>query len=788
MKLKHIFLSLLTVSLAFLMFSCGDKTVTPSYTYLSKQIQKDIETSFRLPDGSTGFIVNERDDSTQKSYTTLQTYDRDTDSFSSITLERCFEKKFNLEIPNVTATPDGGYFMQTYYVSYEKVESSSSDLKTTYIFETHSGFTKYDSDGNAVFFKYAEEYQTFQTDFDSEDISYSAKFPKIVNSIADNDGNIYLICKKLTDYDPKSFFATYENCIIVISSDGELICEIPQSDTDIYGLSNCKFALDSNGKVMIIENDIGQYYTRYIDLENKTVTSAVPTYSQYHTPYFDMNGNYYYATEFGLFTTSADENGNIESNMVFDWISTGLSRSMIENVIIKDDSDITIKANEDDSAVYYHIKKYNAEELPDITTLTVAMDGLKITSDTQYVLDALGKFNRSNDTYRAVMVSYSSTEGGLSASQKLARDIASGNSPDLIVFNGDLSYDILKDKIKFTDLYKYLDEDTEYGRDELLPAVYKPFETKHGDLNCIGTTYYNYTVSADTSITGEIDGYTLSDMLEINNSLSDDEYFMALSFTDRESASNTLLSDILNKMLPEFIDRDKSKCDFDGLSELLEICKTAKLFNSSNVDIDILKDTKIAFEINNFTSINSFYSSLALGINNKTNVGFPGTKKTESESAILVLSSVCILKNCENKDKGWEIIRDTIINVEKAWLTIPNNASLPTSILPTTYTALDAMNNNSGKYNAGINSHSTINFYSVFSQINPSESLTYIEFTKENNEYLTNSIENYSRTIMQLGELNSIIKEEASYYFSNTKSLDEVIKIITDRVETYLSE
>lgn len=49
-------------------------------------------------------------------------------------------------------------------------------------------------------------------------------------------------------------------------------------------------------------------------------------------------------------------------------------------------------------------------------------------------------------------------------------------------------------------------------------------------------------------------------------------------------------------------------------------------------------------------------------------------------------------------------------------------------------------------------------------------------------------INNTKRVYHYNAVVNSIIQEEAAYYFAGEKNLDDTVKIIQNRVETYVNE
>ena len=796
----HYFILTIAMMLCLLFISCGEKEIPkPEFSYALKKIDLDHNSINSNYSERTYFVSYENDlaltlrirepltEERNVLRPKLQYFDAQTNEVVTHPIASYFGDEFSSIIINYVSTPDGGYFLQSHEYALFLPEHS------------YIGFTKYDSGGNPLFFVPAETYPTFKkADIEgAKDISNRI----IEHSIADADGYIYLHCLMETDtnlsiIDPETKFVIdrfyYDENITVISPDGEFVCALYAEDGNVP--NNFVFFRDKDGKVKLMAD---RYTTKPkiygIDIENAKLTEPENLNFEHDTNpvYFDAAGNPYYMNTFGLFSVTFDEAGNQVDTMLFDWASIGISRDIISALIIKNDSFITIKIQEENNTPeYFIIHKVKTSELPERKTIKVAVDGSKSTIAASYIVKALSRFNRGSETHRAELVSYATTEGGLTASQKLARDISAGNIPDVIVFNGNLSYELLKKKLKFADLSGFIDNDKEFGRDQLIPCLYTAYETKSGELPYIATLYYNSTISIDESITGKMDSWTVSDMVRINASLADDEYFMARRFDDRVTEANALLKDLLPGMMGEFIDYDKKSCDFTGLSELLELCMNAKLLNIKDLDIQDQQSAKVAVEYNNFTRIYDYFKYKVLGIQNKTNIGFPGTRNPKNGSLITSSAGFGVMKKSKEQEACWELIKEVYRVLDSQWENIDRVKAIyfPHSLLPTTWHDIDELNKFSEKVFFRISDSGDVGLNRIKYDPMLAPNQTMLVFNGDDAQYLYDSIENYSRVAVKDPEAKAIILEEASYYFSGVKPLDEVVKIIADRIETKISE
>ena len=117
---------------------------------------------------------------------------------------------------------------------------------------------------------------------------------------------------------------------------------------------------------------------------------------------------------------------------------------------------------------------------------------------------------------------------------------------------------------------------------------------------------------------------------------------------------------------------------------------------------------------------------------------------------------------------------------------------------PATYSGINALfdrlNSVQFIYNGGYQKSSkgkeyysiSINAYE-FSEEKPKDTDSII-YGDDDKAALLDILENAKVCYTTDAESISIIEEEASYYFSGTKNLDEVLKLIKNRVETRLAE
>lgn len=159
------------------------------------------------------------------------------------------------------------------------------------------------------------------------------------------------------------------------------------------------------------------------------------------------------------------------------------------------------------------------------------------------MLKYASSFVRSEKGCQVEIVSYSDTEGGLSANQKLARDISAGDQPDLVVFGGGLSYETLAKQDVFADIYGFIDADPDYDRSDFLGCVLSPFESSDGTLKRLVSEFAIQTMISGRNTVGELDSMTLDDFAGFGSSLSDGQYLVStISFNGKDRRKGSLIT------------------------------------------------------------------------------------------------------------------------------------------------------------------------------------------------------------------------------------------------------
>ena len=372
------------------------------------------------------------------------------------------------------------------------------------------------------------------------------------------------------------------------------------------------------------------------------------------------------------------------------------------------------------------------------------------------VLNYAAKFIRSGGC-RVEIVSYADTEGGLSANQKLAHDISKNNSPDIVLFGGGLSYEILADSGVFADLYQFIDKSETFGRDELLPCILKPFEDKNGELFRLVTEFDLMTMSGKKSFVGSSQGWSFS--------------------------------------------------DFTGLREFLELCVNTKKGPNLYLDPSLtINDTMILHQatytrVDEFLADRYMYFSDGEGVQ----VGYPTPDGKSNGTYVKPVTSLAIPKLSKNPELAWKLAE---FIVEQKDERIKESIGITDFGVSDGYFRLQDFTCSRKGMEQWVEYAKRREYsFSVGNVTGRDWTILQIEskdidstnkklpvggltarMTDADADAFMKLLETADSVYINDPTVTAIILEDASVYFAGTKTLDEAVKLIEDRITTKMAE
>ena len=683
-------------------------------------------------------------------------------------------------------TPDGGHWVRGWkYITEEFKKMRNGEITSDDLTLFETVMIHFNRDGEIV-----ASYPC------PDDIPVGRDFR--TQYLSDADGYNYIFD---TDGDDK---------ILVFSPEAEYLFSLDEPEDNFNPLYLMRDNDGNVGYVYIIrDNDktnAGFFCLRTIDIENQCWNDVedckkIPILATFINGegvkklMFSGGLDYYYVDKYGIIGRNE---GDTTTDFLFEWLDVGLSYDEVAAISIYSPELIFVALHIPGGDGY----KYGKIEL--VTTESVyGKDGkpttLKIAVDRDNnpsaaaILDYAASFIRSDNGCPVEIVNYTDV-GNRSANQQLIKDISAGTGPDLVIFGGGLSYEVLNKSEIFVDLYELGGK----GTDDLLPCVKKPFENDKGELNRLIFSFSLANVAGSNKNVKA--SMTVDELIKLNSSLENSQYLTYVTgLTDSSKQADKLFEKLIPNMLNDYIDYDKNTIDEKGLGELLKLCKEAKVYGVEWIFVDpnLFRDGTIALDISEVYDPAQFLLNRYINFSEDEleYIGFPGF----DSASVRPFNSLAVLKSSKNQDMAWKLLRhmldcqaDKYSDCEEKELVSGKNA------LPATYSGINALFDRlervqfliNGEYYKANNGKETFSISINALPLGKDESqrADSIVYSEDDRAALLNILENASVSYTTDSESIAIICEEASYYFSGTKGLDEVLKLVKSRIEIRLAE
>lgn len=696
-----------------------------------------------------------------------------------------------------------------------KIDTETGDFTKTVMpdDDDSSGYVQEiaaDRDGNIYFLK-------CEYDYDADTESYS--IDRLVDNAAEtlcDDISVLFEANEDSEFGYSYFYIQYfaidaEGNFYIATDDSMIVCDsscskLFQIDIDGYIRG---IGVTSEGKAYLSYyeyNGNSGSCIAYIDLEKKSVGENLPlpdTGNLSNADFYVGEGyDIYYKDESSLYGFNSADGEPVE---LLNFINSDVNPNTVSSMIVIDADTVLV---------------YSRDYWSDTTTKELLLMNRVPEDEIQekYVI-RLGyypngegtiesqtvNFNRASDEYRVELIDYSkyATDDDYSGESRLEKEILAGTAPDIIALDYFDNADNWIEQGVFTDLNKLIDEDESFDRSEYFESVLNAYTDSDGKMYRFVTNFYINTILANKSIVG-YDGWDAETFISFVSSLPEDVYLDSYMSRDR------FISMALSCSMDSFIDYDKATCSFDSESfkTLLELAKNmSEEYTSyyatlsedekeeySNDRMKPYRDGTIILDAND-GYINSIdeYASATVQYGKGIDVNFIGFPTNKGNGAIIFSnSSYAINEKSLLKDGAWEFIKQiangasrrswwgfsiNIENFEKAaedeiggWHYYYANGSMGFGDSDMTYeeamAEVEEMLDRRGRDENGV----------------------LLQTTKEHLEELKELINGAQAIPNGQSKIFDMINEEAAYYYDGTKSLDETVKIIQDRISTYISE
>ena len=587
--------------------------------------------------------------------------------------------------------------------------------------------------------------------------------------------------------DDKGYVYTYDyQTLNVYGPDGTFVCG--KTGDELTG-QVCQLSVSEVGVTSVSADDKSVF--KQLDPETKDWGKETPVSSD-AWDLFPGNDVYaYFYTRNGSIYGERKDTGKTEK--VVDWMSCDVDSNSIssDNIAFLSDGRIaavTSDYNRQDGTNTQQVvvlTRVDASSVKQKTELTLACYGLDYNLRSQIV-----KFNKNNSEYRIVVKDYSELSSGDGADglTKLNTEIISGNVPDLMMTN-QLPIAQYAAKGLLEDLWSYIDADPEYSRDALMLQPINAAQTD-GHLYQMPIDFGVVTAIGLNKVVGGYTSWTLADVNDALSKLPEGATVFNKYYTQAEMLQYCVAMNAAN-----FMNWQDGTCNFDSdeFRALLEFVKPLPAdydWQSDDEDYESdysrVRNGKQLLYPTSISDFDNLYYTFAALNNDAAFIGFP-REDGSSGNCFTSQVSLAITTACKDKSAAWSFIRSTLSDDYQT-----NMWSFPIVKSAFEAQAAKAMeqeyetdadgnqildeNGNPIPISTGGMSYGDepmIELYAVTQE----QYDAVMDVINTTTSYL-----NYDTNVLDT------ISQEAAAYFSGDKTVEEVSKLIQNRVSLYMQE
>lgn len=413
--------------------------------------------------------------------------------------------------------------------------------------------------------------------------------------------------------------------------------------------------------------------------------------------------------------------------------------------------------------------------------------------------DAINKFNRAHDDVQIEVRNYNYlSENGKGGIDLLLTEIAAGKIPDIIELGTDdqtcqLPYQRMAQRGYLEDLWPYIENDPEIGRENIMEAPLKAVEV-NGGLYTIFDSVYVHTLTGSAEVVGDRTSWTMQDMMDAFASLPegavllDDTGTPDLYCTALPSMKEYLLSCLMYCSIDMLVDWDTGECFFDGpqFRNILEFvnmipdryawrdeCKTR--WDGADMVLHLCRTNQVLLEQTGFRRMYGMREKDFAFNGRAACVGYPvedGSVGSYFEPAGIKLAMSTV---CKDKDAAWEYMRQALIKKK-----VPQGLSMAD------ITVYEGVPVSKKAYLANLYAEAYNKRYGI---VVGGEYRLIDRMTKERVEEVNAFFDSITRcSIFLEKDILDIVEYEASIYFAGDLTLEQVMDRIQSRVQLYVDE
>ena len=528
------------------------------------------------------------------------------------------------------------------------------------------------------------------------------------------------------------------------------------------------FLFDESGNPYLLAKDKEGYYTRMVR------TRVQKEFEEIRIDGVQLNdievGEHCAMSKDGLYYISDEDIHLFYFEQAYDEKIIDLAEAGIfEDDIIyfgTDGADIEILDNYKGSAATEYSKLVQGEENERTVVTLGVMQMLPKMKNT------VATFNRNQTSVTVEPIVYAENYDLEAGFEKLKLDLISGKAPDLIMTEG-IDMDLLANTDALLDLYSFMENDKQCGRDALVESVLNAYEM-NGKLYVGAPSFYIYSMwGAKSTVCGR-KGVGMGELMHIlqENGVDINSIY---GFSADESALRTLCA----LSMDEFIDWEAGTCNFLGES-FQNVLKFAKEYQGKRFEsfYNAVRNKEILFIIQNMSCVEDY--SLWSGIFGETIefIGYPTT--SGSGSVAYFTEGLAIYSKTNYPSECWSFVKNYILEGYEKGMGFPIVKTKLEKMFEESLQEDTVQNVNGGTVKVCRKLYQEKN--------NKNATVKVFKASKSDVEAVRKLIESISGKHAYHNDIMNIIDEEAESYFCGQKSIEQAAKIIQNRVQLYLDE
>lgn len=461
---------------------------------------------------------------------------------------------------------------------------------------------------------------------------------------------------------------------------------------------------------------------------------------------------------------------------LFDYDDVGLAHGEISNtcklIATAQDEFYVVKKTEETEEgkrTYDWLKITRSDEVAQKETLTIA-----VAEESSLLKEAVTAFNKSSDQYKVVVKVYE-TDGVNKTSDLLQAEIAAGNVPDMIAVDA-IDMDAMINKGLLYDLSDLLERDPDLSKNDFVGRALEIYE-RNDKLYAIPQCVFITALAGKQKMLEGRESWNMQEFKEFIHGLPNEEtVFWGIS-------RSQMLQFVMEQHLFSFVDWESRTCSFES-EEFKDLLEFIRVFSDENPNMeddmalltDLLRTDEIVLYPGVICSTYDYQFLKALWGEEIAYIGFPSAEGTGIQLGDIADAYV-IMESSAHKEEMWQIIKHMVTNQRFAQ-----------SGLPAYQPLFDKACENAMEKKMVQSGDDTLTEEPQLDMELSGIKITVYAATEEEVALIRHLLEKAEPVKMSSPVIMNIIQEEVWGYFYGQKSVDDVARVIQNKVSLYLSE